>query len=303
MPLSKVKISLHTDTFILDGELMMPMKEGPVPLVILVHGSGPLDMDETIGPNKVFYDLALGLAARGIATYRYEKRSKAYPEFFKGQFDIYDETVTDALNAIRFFNTDSLYKFSKIVALGHSLGAFAMPMIADSAKGLDAAILFSGNAGRIEDLLVYQIKYLSALDGDTSKYEQKAIDDAIIRSEKIRNGNYSNETPASELAAYWPGSFWSSIAQYNQCETAKQLQLPLFIMQPEKDYQIPMSNFIQWKEVLQHNSNVSFKTYPGLTHLFTPTQSELPGPADYFIPGNVDYQCIQDIAAWVKALP
>ena len=59
----------------LHGKLTVPKGDGKFPAVILVHGSGPVDMDETIGPNKPFLDLSCGLASKGIAVLRYNKRT------------------------------------------------------------------------------------------------------------------------------------------------------------------------------------------------------------------------------------
>lgn len=53
------------------GTLTLPVGKKKAPVEILVHGSGPQDRDETVGPNKPFRDLAWGLAERGIATVRY----------------------------------------------------------------------------------------------------------------------------------------------------------------------------------------------------------------------------------------
>ena len=50
----------------LPGTLTLPKGPGPFPAVVLVHGSGAGDRDETLGPNKPFRDLALGLASRGL---------------------------------------------------------------------------------------------------------------------------------------------------------------------------------------------------------------------------------------------
>ncbi|MEQ9065983.1 MAG: DUF3887 domain-containing protein, partial [Gimesia chilikensis] len=44
----------------LPGTLSLPVGEGPFPAVILVHGSGPQDRNETVGPNQPFKDLAQG---------------------------------------------------------------------------------------------------------------------------------------------------------------------------------------------------------------------------------------------------
>ena len=60
-------------------------QEGPrenAPALVLVHGSGPQDRDETIGGARPFKDIAEGLAEKGIAALRYEKRTKAHPEAF-----------------------------------------------------------------------------------------------------------------------------------------------------------------------------------------------------------------------------
>jgi len=63
----------------LPGTLTIPVGPGPFPAVVLVHGSGPNDRDETVGANKPFRDLALGLASRGIAVLRYESGPASTP--------------------------------------------------------------------------------------------------------------------------------------------------------------------------------------------------------------------------------
>ena len=61
----------------LPGTLTVPGRR-TVPAVVLVHGSGPNDRDETVGGVKVFKDLAEGLASKGIVVLRYEKRTQQY---------------------------------------------------------------------------------------------------------------------------------------------------------------------------------------------------------------------------------
>jgi len=62
----------------LGGTLTMPVEasaENPVPVVLLVHGSGPLDRNLTIGVNHAFHDIAAYLSSNGIAVFRYDKRT------------------------------------------------------------------------------------------------------------------------------------------------------------------------------------------------------------------------------------
>ena len=83
----------------LAATLAMPNGDGPFPAVVLVHGSGPHDRDETIGPNRPFLDIARGLAERGVAVLRYEKRTKARPQEFADGGSIDLETTDDAVLA------------------------------------------------------------------------------------------------------------------------------------------------------------------------------------------------------------
>ena len=72
------QITVQTNDFKLPGILTIPKNATNFPVLILVHGSGPGDKDEAVGGTKMFRDLALGLAAKGIATLRYDKRTKVY---------------------------------------------------------------------------------------------------------------------------------------------------------------------------------------------------------------------------------
>ncbi len=73
--------------------------------MILVHGSGPNDRDETLGPNTPFRDLAHGLASRGIAVLRYDKRTfalkqKLMNEGFNTKITIKEEVLDDVLATV-----------------------------------------------------------------------------------------------------------------------------------------------------------------------------------------------------------
>lgn len=116
----------------LPGRFTFPKEGKNFPIVILVHGSGPHDMDETIGPNKPFKDLAEGLASKGVATLRYYKRTKRYPnEVMKEpEINIYNEVVDDALEAIKLAAAHDKLDEKKLFVLGHSLGGMLAPKIA-----------------------------------------------------------------------------------------------------------------------------------------------------------------------------
>ena len=293
-------ISFVSDSYTLSGELMTPRGCDNCPLVILVHGSGPNDRDETVGPNKVFLDLAYGLAAQGVASFRYDKRFKIYPELMQEAFDLDDETINDAISAYYQVIKDSSYNFGSIYFLGHSLGAFSIPLITDSLKQLDGGIILAAPTRRLEDLITYQMHYLTGLDGNISEDEQQVIEENEAKAAVIRSGQYSDTTQAKDLLAYWPGLFWRSIENYDPVKAVKyQDQMDFLILQGEKDYQVPMDDFQEWKDSCVGLANVRLISYPGLTHLFTYTTNENPGPQDYFLPKSVSELMITDLVEWI----
>lgn len=54
----ETECTVGTDRYPLPATLTLPKGEGPFPAVVLVHGSGPNDRDESLGGNKPFKDLA-----------------------------------------------------------------------------------------------------------------------------------------------------------------------------------------------------------------------------------------------------
>ena len=119
-------VHVGTGEWKLPGTLTVP-KTSPkkrVPGLVLVHGSGPNDRDETVGPNRPFKDLAWGLASRGIAVLRYDKRTKVHRSKIKRvekTFTVWQETVDDALIAAAKLRRDPRIDPRRVVVLGHHL--------------------------------------------------------------------------------------------------------------------------------------------------------------------------------------
>src|SRR5262249_34016694 len=126
----------------LPGFLSLPKGAGPFPVVVLVHGSGPQDADETIGPNKPFKDLALGLARRGIAVLRYAKRSRVEPA---GVVTVKEEVLDGAHAAIELARASKGIDPGRVVVLGHSEGGYLAPRIAKENPTVAGIILLAAS--------------------------------------------------------------------------------------------------------------------------------------------------------------
>ena len=106
----------------LGGTLSLPKTADKVPAVVLIHGTCPNDRDETLGPNRPFRDIAEGLASRGVAALRYDKRTKVHPEQFTRSSTVREETMDDALAAVALLAQRQEIDAGRIVIVGHSSG-------------------------------------------------------------------------------------------------------------------------------------------------------------------------------------
>ena len=287
----------------LPGTLTMPAGTGPFPAVVLVHGSGPNDRDETIGPNKTFKDLALGLASRGIAVLRYDKRTKVFGAKMASikNFTVKDETVDDALFAVALLRKTPKINPAKIVVIGHSLGGMLIPRIGARDAQIAGLISLAGATGDLPATMVKQTKYLVAAGGPINEAGQKQID-AMESLVKAVSALTLADAADQKIVQGAPASYWLDLRGYEPATSAKSLTQPMFILQGERDYQVTMvDDFAKWKTALDGKVGVSFHTYPALNHLFLPGTGKSV-PAEYDVPGHVPVDVIGDIAAWIAAL-
>jgi dienelactone hydrolase len=297
---SEKEVTVGSGEWALPATLTMPVGPGPFPAVVLVHGSGANDRDETIGPNKPFRDLAGGLATKGIAVLRYEKRNKQYGAKFAalGNVTVKEEITDDALAAVSLLRKTEGINRKQIYVLGHSRGGMLVPRIGLLDPDITGLISLAGATRHTEDVIPDQLSYLASLDGSISPEEQAQIDDAKAQAIKVKELKPSDEG-SKTLYFGAPVAYWLDLSAYEPPETAKTLKQPLLFLQGERDYQVTMADFQRWKAALGAKQNVVFKTYPRLNHLFIAGTGKST-PAEYEVPGHVDEQVIEDLAGWIK---
>jgi dienelactone hydrolase len=297
------EIQIGKGFFPLTGTLSIPTGDGPFPAVVLVHGSGPHDRDETIGPNKPFRDLAQGLASRGIAVLRYEKRTKQHAltmSLLGGKLTVKEETVGDAAAAVDALADRKEVDPKRIFVLGHSLGGMLIPRIAAASDKIAGFISLAGSTRPMEDLILEQSRYILSLDGELNDEARKQLAQIEQQVAKVKSDELNDSTPASELPLGVPAKYWLDLRGYDPAEEAKKVTQPMLILQGERDYQVTLVDFARWREALDNRDNVKLISYPDLNHLFMFGKGKSV-PAEYFEPGHVAEVVIDDIAKWVSA--
>lgn len=295
---TEYEVTIGSEPWILPGTISIPNGIGPFPGVVLVHGSGPNDRDETIGPNKPFKDIAWGLASNNIIVLRYDKRTKVYPEEIAGDknLTVKEEVIDDAIEAVKLLQTYEEIIQSQIYVLGHSLGAMMAPQIATYEENINGLVMLAAPARSLEDLMYNQTVYLSELDGVVDENETLAINMTLEALEKIKNLNISEDEQV--LTVY--KAYWEYLNNYNQVETADNLTIPILLLQGKRDYQVTYEeDYAIWNTTFSDNNNAFVKAYDLLNHLFisgegTPTNTE------YMTEGHVSEDVIIDIASWIR---
>jgi dienelactone hydrolase len=283
-------VTVGTGDWKLPGTLTVPTGTGPFPAVVLVHASGPKDRDETVGGTKIFRDLAEGLASRGIAVLRYEKRTLQYRAKMAGLhgMTIGDETVDDALAALALAREQKEVDPKRVYLLGHALGGYVAPRIAEEDGKVAGIVLLAANARPLEDLALDQAEYVGVNAKDL-----EGIKAAVKRVKALEAG----DADAPPLLGM-PATYLLDLKGYDPAAMAKRLTLPVLVLQGERDFESTMKDFALWKAGLVGRKDVIFQSYPSLNHFFVAGEGKST-ETEYRKPGHVAPEVIDEIAKWI----
>ncbi|PSP38636.1 hypothetical protein BRC71_05295 [Halobacteriales archaeon QH_7_65_31] len=282
----------------LGGTLALPSGETQVPGAVIVHGSGPIDRDGTFGPNKPYKELAWGLASRGIAVLRYDKRSNACAVDL-ADVTVDDVTTNDAVTAVEWLRSRAEVAADSVFAVGHSLGGALAPRIATRDDRLAGLVMLApGPARSLAETVLDQRRHLIEQQDLSGSEREEALADARDVAEQIRSLDIGDDEVLLGLGGR---EYFRSLAEYDGPETAAESEVPLFVAQGDRDYQVtPDGDFSIWREALSDESNARFERYDGLNHLFQDGTRPSTG-AEYYDPDAVfARRVVEDITAFVE---
>jgi dienelactone hydrolase len=298
------EVQIGHGEWMLPGTLSLPQGDGPFAALLLVHGSGPQDRDETLPPNKPFRDLAWGLASQGIAVLRYEKRTKVYAASLQSVRDtitVKEEVIDDALEAVALLRERPELDAQQIFVLGHSLGGYLAPRIGAADPQIRGLIILAGSARPFEDVILDQMTYVLSLSMPDPVMRQQQL--AVVKQQValIKDPNRLPTAAAIDLPFNIPPAYWLDLNAYHPGQVAQTLAQPMLFLLGEGDYQVTRDDFQIWQDALAGRSDVQFITYPGLSHLFMPIEGgQKATPATYSVAGHVSEAVVNEIASWIK---
>ena len=292
----------------LKGCLTLPTDvSNPVPAVVFVHGSGSSNMDEKVGKLTPFRDLAHGLAAHGIASIRYDKRSFAHG--FKMLRDksltitVKEETVEDAILATELLRGDPRIDSDRIFIIGHSMGAMLAPRIDKEGGNYRGLILLAGTPRRLEEVIIEQNnEVLAGMKGLLRRLVEKQI-------QKL-NGTFDGlyemsdeEAKAKKMGGGVTLYYFKEMGERPVESYLARLDKPILVMQGGKDFQVKAdTDFRMYKKILANHSNASLILSENLNHAFVPSVygSSSKAKQEYGVEQHIGENVIADIARWIQ---
>ena len=226
-------ISLDTGTGELYGSLLLPKSDTPVPVVLIISGSGPTDRDGNNpdgGRNDSLKRLAWVLAKHNVASVRYDKRGvaaslAATPDERNLTLDAY---VADAVAWGQKLKADP--RFGNLILLGHSEGALIASLAAPTVDAA-AVISVSGSARPIDQVLRQQLSY-------------RLPPPLVLRSnqllDSLKAGHVDDDVPPQLQVIFRPSVQPYLITLFRQDPAAAfaRLKMPALIIQGSNDIQV-----------------------------------------------------------------
>lgn len=238
VPLDEQPIVLNTKDGDIKGKLLLPNGVKKCPVVLLIAGSGPTDMDGNTAvanmKNNSLKFLAEGLAGEGIASLRFDKRgiassAAAGKEESKLRFEDY---VNDVTGWIDYLAKDK--RFTSIVVAGHSEGSLIGMLACRNQPKVKAFVSLAGSGRPAYELIEEQV----ATQPEMVKKEVAAANELLKQGKEV-------EKVAPYLQALFRPSvqpYLISWYKYNPQEVLASIKVPVLIIQGKNDIQVAVKD-------------------------------------------------------------
>lgn len=292
------EVTVKTGDFSMGATMTYPKGAAdPVPGVLLIAGSGPNDRDETVGGSKPFRDLATGLASRGFAVLRFDKRTAAYRDRLQlldvPRMTVYEEFVADAVAALRLLAADPRVDGSRLAMVGHSLGGWGLPEIW-SELGADASrvrhMVFLAPAGKDWGaMMLRQMRFQLSLAPDSGELKESLA----AAEETLGRYKATGKFPGPLLGA--SALYWEDLFRRDPVGAVVKVPADMLFVRGSKDIQVSEVEMDSWRQALSGRKDAEFVTLEDCNHLF----AEIAGPstgAEYYREGYVSPRLIDLVA-------
>lgn len=294
------EVTLGSGEWAVTGVLTLPAGEGPHPAAVLMHGSGPGTRDLDVGPNKVFREEAWGMAARGVAVLRYDKRSTAHAARYRAlrRAPTLDEEFTEeGVSAVRFLQATPGVDPRRVYLVGHSQSTTFTGKVANL-TGAAGVVQIAASARPAHVVIREQVEYsLSLTETDSAKRrEARWMLDGVARMA-------DPATPDTAMVLGFPVSYWRATGPEDgmrEVETMLARGGRALVAHGGRDYLVTDADFALWRQRFEGRPGITLRRYADLNHLMQPGVGRMK-PVEYNERRQVSEELIRDVAEWIRA--
>lgn len=291
-------VTIGSGEWAVTGVVTMPAGEGPFPGAVLMHGSGPGTRDGDVGPNKILREEAWGLAARGVAVLRYDKRATAHRARYRalGREPTMDEEFTDdGIAAVRLLQAAPGVDPRRVYVIGHSQSTGLAPHIALH-TGAAGVVLLAAGSRTAAQMIREQVQYsLSLTPGDTAA--ERSAREMLAQVARMEDA----ATPDTAVVMGRPMAYWRAMPPGKAMDDAQALLdagRRLTVVHGGRDYLVTDADFEVWRQRFEGRAGTLLRRYPDLNHMMQPGVGRMT-PAEYNQRRHVSPQLLQDVAGWI----
>ena len=297
---------------------MIKMPKGEVKAgIVIVDGSGPNDMNMTLGQNKMMKHLSDQLAEKGFAVLRFNKRTYQYGKELakigmQNKTLIKDEFIDDAAEGLKTLAKEQGIPTDKLFILGHSQSGSYLPVINETAGNLAKGyIILSGTPTNIAELSKKQLEKVIEEGSENADEEQVKMMKQNIKTndellKKIETMSDEELNKPENYPFGIPGVYVKDLMKYDPIKLYNDSKLPIFIRIAEFDKQVPISELKLWKNGLDKNENDSIEEVKGANHMMQPSDGKTKLANlitdEYQKDAPIVSSVIDDIAAWIEKI-
>jgi len=270
-------ITLETPTAVLYGTLERPQPRARVPVVLIIAGSGPTDRDGNSpllpGKNNSLKLLAEALAARGIASVRYDKRgvgesgkamqlaAEKTKTVLREEDLTFETYIDDAVRWGKQLLSDR--RFSTITVIGHSEGSL-IGMVAAQRMGADAFVSIAGAGRPIQQIILEQVK--PQFSAELLKKTEEIL-------EQLGAGKTVALVPSELQPLFRPSiqPYMISWLRYDPAKEISKLRIPLLVVQGTTDIQASLGDA---KRLTAGNPTAKLVLIEGMNHVLKTVPNE-----------------------------
>ena len=311
------EVTFESEGITLSGTLTLPKETGnPVPGVLFIHGSGPVDRDENAAGLKIdlFREFANALAKAGIGSLRYDKRGVGESEGLFSEASM-EDLLSDARAALSTLQAVEGIDAERCFLVGHSEGGILAPIIA-SEDNLAGIVLLAGAAHSLDIIIRGQVERLNRDAGKTEEEVQAVLaqEDQYLDFVRTSEGEWP-DYPFDDLKGAMPWLTQETLPQitalslswlrehflHDPIETIQQVSCPVLIIQGEKDSQVPAdeANLLAAALAGAGNADVTLDLLPDLNHLMRHHPEE-PNLVYRHLDEPVDPRVIEGVIGWIS---